>query len=215
MNMPVVKKNLIGAAEDVKTELSNVEKLTGEKADLATMWETYLKKVLKNMDAHGKKWVKARIDDSLEKTRKTIPQLRKNISALKTKEKDSAHNKKQNVKRKDLDKKLKQAKAALVTAEQKEEADEKKKDAEILKYQKAKTKVLKDSLRPVKEQAMEDHEKAKKATEAAMMAVGTLERQILELTSAGLGMVMHRMSTDVKILRQLEKRMAALSMPTI
>jgi chromosome segregation ATPase len=214
MNAATVKANLKDSLENVKMELQNVRALTGETANLANMWEAFIRQQISRMKVHGKKWLNARIKHTNTELVKATKKYQMTNAELKGRENAADWNKTKNRERNAFDQLLKKEKAHMMTVGHKITALEKERDELVRQIQKAKgpaKKPLQDKKNDVKK-----HLTAAKADlEAKKRIVGKTQRKILELTAAGVQQILHTLQKDKQTLAQYRNSVSALQMPTI
>lgn len=199
---------------NVMEELRNVRALTGETTDLASLWEAYIRQTLMGMETRGRTWLTARIKYANAELAKTTKKYQQLNSDLKKKEKSSIWNKKQNRARLKLDPKLKKQTADMMTAGHTLTALEKERDDLVKKIQEAET-ADKPPLLMEKDEVKDDIEKTKKVIETAKRKVGQTQRDILELTAAGVQQVLQNLQKDKQTLRSYSTSVKTLRMPVI
>jgi chromosome segregation ATPase len=214
MNTATVRARLVDSMNNVMEELRNVRALTGETTDLASLWEAYIRQTLMGMETRGRTWLTARIKYANAELAKTTKKYQQLNSDLKKKEKSSIWNKKQNRARLKLDPKLKKQTADMMTAGHTLTALEKERDDLVKKIQEAET-ADKPPLLMEKDEVKDDIEKTKKVIETAKRKVGQTQRDILELTAAGVQQVLQNLQKDKQTLRSYSTSVKTLRMPVI
>lgn len=199
---------------NVRIELSNIRQLTGETTDIASMWEAYIRSILAEMETEGKKWLKARIKYANAELAKTVKKYQRMNADLKKQEKSSDWNRKQNKQRPKLDRQLKRQMDDKMKEGHKFEALDKEKN-DLVKRIMSAVGTDKDKLVTEKNKVKEEIKVTKKNLESAEEEVGKTQRDILELTAAGVQQVLRNLQKDKQTLRRYSSLVSALQMPTI
>ena len=209
MNSATVRANLVESTNNVMMELRNTRELTGETTESASIWQAFMRRKVVDMETHGKTWLNARIKYANTELVKTVKKCQRMNANLKKEEKNSEWNKKQNRKRLRLNTQLKKQRDDMLTAGHSLRAVEKERN-KILKQIRTANAATKKRLKIEKDELTEKIVEEKNVLEQAEEAVSQTQRNILELTAAGVQQIIRNLQKDKQTLRRYSSLVSAL-----